>query len=128
MARDVNVVFAAAAGGETTLIAGAAAIEALGADGVIVNIGRGTVVDQQSLLAALAAGKLRGAALDVLDGEPAVPAALLADGTVLLTPHCAGGPLDAVLGMADQVVANIRSWLAGNGPINPVPEMTARFT
>lgn len=129
LARDVNVLFIAAAGGESTHhLVNAAALEALGADGVIVNIGRGTIVNQPALVTALAAGKLRGAALDVLDGEPAVPAALLADEKVLLTPHCAGGTLDAVFGMADQVVANVRSWLAGNGPINPVPEMTKKFT
>lgn len=82
----------------------AAVIEALGPDGFLVNIARGPVVDESALIAALAADRLAGAALDVFEHEPAVPEALIRDRRLVLTPHIGSGTEETRRAMAENVV------------------------
>ncbi|MEZ5670126.1 MAG: NAD(P)-dependent oxidoreductase [Alphaproteobacteria bacterium] len=71
-------------------VIGARELSALGSGGRLVNVGRGSLVDTEALVAALADGTIAGAALDVLEGEPEVPVALAALSNVILTPHIGG--------------------------------------
>ncbi|WP_321800424.1 2-hydroxyacid dehydrogenase [Caballeronia sp. J97] len=82
----------------------AAVIGALGPDGFIVNIARGPVVDERALIAALAADKIAGAALDVFEHEPSVPEALMRDRRLVLTPHIGSGTEETRRAMAENVV------------------------
>ncbi|RZF29140.1 2-hydroxyacid dehydrogenase [Paraburkholderia sp. UYCP14C] len=82
----------------------AAVIDALGPNGFVVNVARGPVVDESALIAALAADKLAGAALDVFEHEPAVPEALIRDRRVVLTPHIGSGTEETRHAMAEHVV------------------------
>lgn len=77
-------------GAETRSVVGKPELEALGSEGILVNVGRGPQVDTQALIEALESGTIAAAALDVLDGEPAVPARLAALPNVILTPHIGG--------------------------------------
>ncbi|WP_439561423.1 2-hydroxyacid dehydrogenase [Roseinatronobacter sp.] len=95
-------------------------IEALGPDGVLINIARGSVVDEAALIKALENGRLGASGLDVFVDEPNVPAALMALPNVVLLPHigsATGATRDA---MGDLVLANLESWFAGRGPLTPV--------
>jgi lactate dehydrogenase-like 2-hydroxyacid dehydrogenase len=85
-------------------LVGAKVIDALGPDGFLVNIARGPVVDERALIAALAADKLAGAALDVFEHEPAVPEALMRDRRLVLTPHIGSGTHETRRAMAEHVV------------------------
>jgi lactate dehydrogenase-like 2-hydroxyacid dehydrogenase len=95
-------------------------IEAVGARGLIVNVARGSVIDEDALIAALKAGRLGRAALDVFAQEP-TPAERWADvpGTVL-TPHTAGGTVDSIPRMVAQAVDNVRRFAAGEALASPV--------
>ena len=97
-----------------------AVIEALGPRGVLVNIARGSAVDEDALIEALKSGKLGGAALDVFEEEP-TPADRWRDvPNVVLTPHSAGGGDASLAAMIGMVVANTRAFLAGEPVPNPV--------
>ena len=95
-------------------------LAALGADGFLVNIARGSVVDEQALAAALERGEIAGAALDVFASEPHVPHALRGSERTLLTPHVGSATADARRAMADLVLANIDAFLAGKALPTPV--------
>lgn len=84
-----HLVVAVPGGAATRHLVDAAVLRALGPQGILVNVGRGTVVDTAALVAALEAGELAGAALDVFEEEPAIPPALAAREDVVLTPHVA---------------------------------------
>ncbi|GBQ30243.1 2-hydroxyacid dehydrogenase [Gluconacetobacter azotocaptans] len=91
MARQADYLVVACPGGPRTRhLVNATVLCALGPGGFLVNVGRGSVVDTDALAAALLRGDIAGAALDVVEGEPAVPPALLETGRVILTPHLAG--------------------------------------
>jgi lactate dehydrogenase-like 2-hydroxyacid dehydrogenase len=91
LAERSDFLIVSAPGGEATRhLVGAAELEAIGPDGFLVNVGRGSIVDTQALVEALRLRRVAGAALDVIDGEPEVPAGLLALPHVVLTPHIAG--------------------------------------
>jgi lactate dehydrogenase-like 2-hydroxyacid dehydrogenase len=92
LARDVDVLIAAAAGGsETRKLFSREVIDALGADGYLVNIARGSVVDEEALVEALTDGRLAGAGLDVFTDEPQISEALLAMDNVVVLPHVGSG-------------------------------------
>lgn len=82
-------------------------LEALGPQGYVVNIARGPVVDERALIAALAADRIAGAALDVFEHEPEVPAELVGDPRVVLTPHIGSATEETRRGMAENVVATL---------------------
>ena len=103
-------------------------LAALGAEGHVVNIARGSVIDEAALIAALRDGVIAGAGLDVYEHEPAVPAELQALPNVALTPHVGGGTLEAQAAMQDMVSANLDAFLAGRAVLTPVPGTPATFS
>jgi len=121
LAAWADVLLVAAPGGASTRhLMDAAALEALGPSGYLVNIGRGSVVDQAALIAALQAGRIAGAAIDVVDGEPEVPEAMRALPNLIITPHIAGRSPEAVLATATLLVANLQAHFAGQPVLTPV--------
>ncbi|EZP52490.1 NAD(P)-dependent oxidoreductase [Sphingomonas sp. RIT328] len=116
LAAESDVLFlAAAAGRETHHAVDAAVLAALGRQGVLVNVARGALVDQDALIAALAEGRIAGAGLDVFADEPTVPAALHRD-DVVLSPHQGSATVAARGAMAAMVVANLDAHFAGDRP------------
>jgi lactate dehydrogenase-like 2-hydroxyacid dehydrogenase len=99
----------------------AAVLEALGPVGLLVNVARGSIVDEEALVDALDRGAIAGAALDVLAVEPARPAAFIGRDNVVLTPHCAGGTLETWRDTFDRLVANLERYLATGEVLDPVP-------
>lgn len=127
LAAWAEVLVVATPGGATTRhLIDRTVLESLGPEGILVNIGRGSVVDTEALVDALRAGAIRGAALDVVDGEPRIPEVLLGFDNLILTPHMAGrGPEPLVL-MVDLLLRNIAAVLAGEPPLTPVLERDGR--
>lgn len=123
LARAVDVLVVAAPGGPgTNGIVDAAVLAALGREGIVVNIARGSVIDEAALVAALTAGTIHGAGLDVFANEPHVPQDLIdLDQTVLL-PHVGSGSHYTRAAMARVLGDNLLSWFDGKGPVTPVPE------
>jgi lactate dehydrogenase-like 2-hydroxyacid dehydrogenase len=126
LARDVDVLIVAAAGGSGTQgLVSCEVIEALGADGYLVNIARGSVVDEEALVDALVGGRLAGAGLDVFADEPNVPEALLTMDNVVLLPHVASGTVETRAAMEELTLRNLDSYLKSGELVTPVP-MPAR--
>jgi D-3-phosphoglycerate dehydrogenase len=115
------LIVACPGGTATRHLVNAEVLKALGPDGFLVNVARGGIVDTQALIAALSGGGIAGAALDVYEDEPHVPAALLALGNVICTPHMAGRSPEAELAQTDLLLANLRAFFSGGLPISPVP-------
>ena len=109
---DVLMV-AVRAGADTHHVIDAAMLKRLGAKGTIVNISRGSTIDQAALVAALADKTIAGAGLDVFETEPHAPDALTAFPNVVLTPHIGGHTLDSHIAMQDCVIANLTAYFAG---------------
>ena len=109
---DVLVVCAAASKSTHGLV-NRAVLDALGPDGALVNIARGSIVDEPALVAALQAGTLGGAALDVFVDEPNVPPALLSMDNVVLTPHIASATNETRQAMAQLMLDNLAAFFAG---------------
>jgi len=107
------LVIACPANASTRHLVDAAVLDALGPDGVLVNVARGSIVDEAALIAALEAGRLAGAALDVFEDEPRVPEALRASPKVVLTPHIASATVETRQRMAEIVLANLDAYLTG---------------
>ena len=123
MARDVDVLMVVTPGGPATKhLIDANVLEALGPDGILINMSRGSVVDEPALIAALEAGKILSAGLDVLANEPRVPPELMAMENVVLFPHVGSASVYTRDAMGQLVVDNLFSWAAGKGPLTPVPE------
>ena len=123
MARAVDVlVVVAPASHATHHIVGAAALEALGPQGVLINVARGSLVDEQALIEALRSGTIHSAGLDVFADEPHVPAALTALDHVVLLPHVGSASVHTRQAMGALMAENLLSWFAGRGPVTPVPE------
>jgi hydroxypyruvate reductase len=121
LARWANVLIAACPGGPATYrLVSRAALQALGPDGVFVNIARGSVVDQAAMIELLASGALGGAGLDVFDDEPRVPAELVALDHVVLHPHQASATHPTRTAMGQLVLDNIAAFLAGRPLVTPV--------
>jgi hydroxypyruvate reductase len=111
----------ASAGGESTRhLVSADVLAALGPTGYLINISRGSVIDEAALVDALVNQRIAGAGLDVFDAEPNVPNALLALDNVVLLPHIASGTRETRQAMADLTLANLRSYLATGTLLTPV--------
>ena len=123
MARDVEVLVVITPGGAATRhMVNAEVLEALGPDGMLINVARGTVVDEAALIDALQSGKLGSAGLDVFENEPHVPEALRLMDNVVLLPHVGSGTIETRQAMADLAVDNVISFFESGKAITPVPE------
>ncbi len=112
LARDSDFLIVSTAGGpETRHLINREVLQALGPRGLVVNVARGSVIDEQALMSCLASGDLGGAALDVFEHEPQVPDALLAMPQVVLMPHMASGTHETRQRMADLVLRNLDAGL-----------------
>lgn len=121
MARDVDWLVVIAPGSAATQgIVSRAVLEALGPQGALVNVARGSLVDEPALVELLADGRLGGAALDVFDDEPRVPEALLAMPNVVLSPHQGSATAKTRAAMGDLVVKNLAAHFAGRPLLTPV--------
>lgn len=99
-------------GGESTRnLIDAQVLDALGQNGILINVSRGSVVDEPALVDALVAGRLGGAALDVFAAEPNVPAALIDLPNVVLLPHIGSATEETRLAMEELVLANLRAFV-----------------
>lgn len=107
---------------ETNGAINAEVLLALGPNGVLINVGRGSTVDEPALIAALQAGTIAAAGLDVFADEPRVPQALIDLPNVSLLPHVASASVPTRDAMADLVVDNIVSWFDTGRPLTPVAE------
>ena len=107
------LMIAVRAGAETHHAVDADILRKLGKDGYVVNISRGSVIDQKALVAALAGEAIAGAGLDVYDHEPHAPDALTAFPNVVLTPHVGGHTLESHVAMQNCVIANLEAFFAG---------------
>jgi lactate dehydrogenase-like 2-hydroxyacid dehydrogenase len=110
-----------AGGPETRHLVNAQVIQALGPDGMLINVARGSVVDEQALIEALQQGRLGGAGLDVFADEPNVPAALIASERVVLSPHTASGTRETRQAMADRVSDNLDAWFSQGRVLSAAP-------
>ncbi|WMY77933.1 2-hydroxyacid dehydrogenase [Citricoccus sp. I39-566] len=121
LAEAVDVLVVAASGGPDSVgIVGAAELAALGPQGHLVNIARGTVVDEDALVAALTEGTIAGAGLDVYEREPQVPEALFGLENVVLLPHVGSGTRETRADMAELVLSNLRRYLADGTLLTPI--------
>ena len=121
LAAAVDILVVAVVGGdETRHIVDAEVLAALGPDGVLVNVARGSCVDETALIAALDEGSIAGAALDVFEGEPAPDARLVASDAVALYPHGGSATRETRAAMAALQRDNIRAFLEGAPLITPV--------
>lgn len=116
---DVLIV-ACAATHETAGMVNQRVMQALGHQGWLVNVARGSIVDEAAVIAALENGTIAGAALDVFADEPNVPEALRTNPNTVLTPHIGSASVETRLEMARLVMANIDAVLAGRPPLTPV--------
>jgi lactate dehydrogenase-like 2-hydroxyacid dehydrogenase len=123
MARAVDVLVAIVPGGAATRhLVNAGVLDALGPNGIFINVARGSVVDQQALITALRNQTILAAGLDVFDNEPQVPAELLSMENVVLFPHLGSATVTTRNKMDQLVVDNLLAWAAGKPPLTPVPE------
>ena len=114
MAKACDILMVAAPGGPGTRhIVDAALLGALGPDGVLVNIARGTLVDEPALIEALTDGTILAAGLDVYENEPKVPAELLALDNAVLLPHVGSASVKTRRAMAECVAHNLVAWSEG---------------
>ena len=109
-------------GAGTRKLIDAQVLAALGPQGCLVNVARGSVVDETALIAALQAGTIAGAALDVFENEPNVPQALREMDDVVLTPHIGSSTAQTRRAMADLAFDNLNAQLTGQALLTPVPE------
>ena len=123
MARDVDTLIVITPGGaETKHMINAQVLEALGPNGILINMARGSVVDEQALIKALQEKKIYSAGLDVFLKEPEVPKELLAMDNIVLFPHLGSSTVYTRRKMEQLVVDNLLAWAAGKPPLTPVPE------
>ncbi|MPY78873.1 MAG: 2-hydroxyacid dehydrogenase [Actinophytocola sp.] len=123
LASAVDVLVVTAAGGEGSRhLVDADVLAALGPVGFLVNVARGSVVDEDALVAALEADRIAGAGLDVFADEPHVPRALLDREDVVLLPHLASGTTETRADMRDLVLSNVEHFLAEGTLLTPVED------
>jgi lactate dehydrogenase-like 2-hydroxyacid dehydrogenase len=127
MAKAVDTLVVIVPGGPSTnKMVNAEVMKALGPRGVIINVARGTVVDEQAMVAALKSGTILAAGLDVFEKEPHVPDELKSMQNVVLLPHIGSASVVTRNAMDQLVVDNLKSWFAGKGPLTPVAETPAK--
>jgi lactate dehydrogenase-like 2-hydroxyacid dehydrogenase len=107
------LMIAVRAGADTHHAVDGKILQKLGKDGYVVNISRGSVIDQAALVAALANGSIAGAGLDVYEKEPHAPNALTAFPNVVLTPHIGGHTIESHVAMQNCVIANLEAFFSG---------------
>lgn len=123
LARDVDTLILILPGGPATRgLIGREVLEALGPDGILINVARGSVVDEPALVDALVNRTILAAGLDVFASEPHVPEALLNLDNVVLLPHIGSSTHHTRGAMGQLVVDNVVSWFAGRGPLTAVAE------
>ncbi|EXL08459.1 2-hydroxyacid dehydrogenase [Brucella anthropi] len=123
LAKAVDTLILVAPGGaETAKAVNAEVLKALGPDGVLINVGRGSLVDEDALAAALNDGTIAAAGLDVFANEPSVPQGLLDAPNTVLLPHIASASQKTRQAMADLVIDNLIAWFDTGKAITPVPE------
>jgi hydroxypyruvate reductase len=123
LAANVDFLVCITPGGEgTRKMINREVLQALGPRGFLINVARGSVVDEAALIEALRAGTIAGAGLDVFEDEPRVPQALRDLDNVVLTPHMASATHETRQAMADLALANLKAHFAGQPLLSPVPE------
>jgi len=123
MARDVDTLMVIVPGGAATAnMINAQVLDALGENGIVINMARGSVVDEPALIQALKDKRIMAAGLDVFAKEPQVPAELMAMDNVVLLPHVGSASVFTRDKMDQLVVDNIAAWVAGKPPLTPVAE------
>jgi lactate dehydrogenase-like 2-hydroxyacid dehydrogenase len=123
MANASDVLIVVAPGGPATRhIINAEVLEALGPDGVLINVARGSLVDEKALIEALRNKTILAAGLDVFENEPSVPPELIALDNAVLLPHVGSASVRTRRAMAECVVSNVFAWADGQPPVTPVPE------
>ncbi|KAF0893236.1 hypothetical protein E2562_023489 [Oryza meyeriana var. granulata] len=121
LAADSDVlVVSCALNKETRHIVDGGVLDALGREGVLINIGRGANVDEPELVRALLEGRIAGAGLDVFEGEPKVPAELMAMDNVVMTPHGAARTAESRSDLCERTVANLEAFFSGKPLLTPV--------
>jgi lactate dehydrogenase-like 2-hydroxyacid dehydrogenase len=123
MARDADVLLVITPGGAATRnLINAEVLAALGPNGILINMSRGSVVDEPALIKALQQRTILTVGLDVYADEPHVPAELIAMDHVVLFPHVGSASIHTRRAMEQLVVDNLAAWNAGKPPLTPVPE------
>lgn len=123
MARDVDTLIVIVPGGAATKnLIDAPVLKALGPNGVLINMARGTVVDEPALIKALKDRTILSAGLDVFLNEPKVPQELIEMEHIVLFPHLGSASVATRQAMDQLVVDNLKAWFAGKAPLTPVPE------
>jgi lactate dehydrogenase-like 2-hydroxyacid dehydrogenase len=123
MAHDVDILMVIVPGGTATQnMINADVLEALGPDGILINMARGSVVDEPALVRALQDQRIMAAGLDVVVKEPDVPVELMTMDNVVLLPHLGSASVFTREQMDQIIVDNILAWAAGKPPLTPVPE------
>jgi lactate dehydrogenase-like 2-hydroxyacid dehydrogenase len=123
MAKAVDTLILITPGGPSTAkMINAEVMKALGPRGIIINVARGSVIDEPALIAALKSGTILAAGLDVYANEPNVPDELRAMQNVVLLPHIGSGSVVTRNAMDQLVVDNLKAWFAGKAPLTPIPE------
>jgi lactate dehydrogenase-like 2-hydroxyacid dehydrogenase len=123
LARDSDFLVLITPGGAGTRhLVNAQVLQALGPKGILVNVARGSVVDEAALIDALEGGVIGGAALDVFEDEPRVPQRLMDLPQVVLVPHIGSATGQTRQAMADLAFGNVREHFAGRSVLTPVPE------
>ncbi len=123
MAAAVDHLVVITPGGPATdKLVNRAVIDALGPDGTIINVARGSVIDEAEMVKALEEGRLGGAGLDVFEAEPHVPEALLTMDNVVLLPHVGSATVETREAMGDLVTENLHRFFTDGTVTSPVPE------
>ena len=123
LAENVDIIISVLPGGDaTSKVYNKDVFEALGPEGTFINIGRGSTVDEDALIAALTDGTIRSAGLDVFDHEPHVPEALMALPNAVLLPHVGSASIYTRNAMGQLLVDNQTNWFENGKPLTPVAE------
>lgn len=127
LATESDFLIVACPGGAATKnLVDAGVLAALGSKGTIVNIARGSIIDEPALVAALASGTIKGAGLDVFADEPNVPTELFAMDNVVLLPHVGSATRETRQAMGDLCKANLDAWFGQKRTLTLIPELRTR--